>query len=81
VDLPGLIFQADRGHEGWLRFGEPSPELRIRSNPVLRDYQPGYGRIILFPSYFYHGTVPFRTEATRICVSFDVEPAYDESER
>lgn len=74
VELPDLIDDPQRGHEGWLRFGEPSPELNVQSAPVLRDYQPAYGNIILFPAYFYHGTVPFHSDQRRVCVSFDVEP-------
>ena len=76
VNLPDVIADIGAAHQGWLRFGEPTAELPVRSAPLLRDYQPGYGRIILFPSYFYHGTVPFRSREERICVSFDVEPVY-----
>jgi hypothetical protein len=74
--LPDPVLATGGGHDGWLRFGEPTPELPVRTPPTLRDYQPGYGRIILFPSYFYHGTVPFRSATPRVCVSFDVEPLY-----
>jgi tetratricopeptide (TPR) repeat protein len=74
VELPDLIGDPAREHEGWLQFGRPTPELHINSAPVTRDYQPGYGRIVLFPSYFYHGTIPFRSRQRRVCVSFDVEP-------
>ena len=76
LELPDLIDDADAGHQGWLRFGQPTPELPVRRPPRIRDYQPGFGRIILFPSYFYHGTVPFRSGEERICISFDVEPVY-----
>ncbi len=72
--LPDLIHDPARGHQGWLRFGRPTPELHVRSRPQLEDYQPHYGVMILFPSYFYHGTVPFRSRQRRVCVSFDVEP-------
>lgn len=73
VALPEAVTRGD-DHAGWLRFGEPTPELGARSPPLLRDYCPGYGCIVLFPSYFYHGTVPFQSEQPRICISFDVEP-------
>ena len=74
VDLPELINDPARGHEGWLQFGRPTPDLHVASAPVTRDYQPGYGRIMLFPSYYYHGTIPFKSRQRRVCVSFDVEP-------
>ncbi len=74
LQIPHLVRAPARGHQGWLRFGQATPELHVRSRPRLVDYQPDFGRIILFPSYFYHGTVPFRSRQRRICVSFDVEP-------
>lgn len=74
VDLPDLIDDPARAPEGWLRFGEPTPELNAQAQPWLHDYQPRYGTVILFPAYFYHGTVPFRGAARRVCISFDVRP-------
>ncbi len=72
--LPDPVTDPAAGHQGWLRFGQPTPELGVKSEARLSDYQPGYGRMVLFPSYFYHGTVPFQSTTRRICVSFDVEP-------
>lgn len=74
LDLPDIITNADRQPEGWLEFGRPSAELHVQSEPRLRHYQPEYGQMFLFPSYFYHGTVPFRSRQRRICVAFDIEP-------
>jgi tetratricopeptide (TPR) repeat protein len=74
VDLPDLIEDPARQHEGWLQFGRPTPELHAAAEPVTRDYQPRYGGIVLFPSYFYHGTIPFKSRQRRVCVAFDVEP-------
>jgi hypothetical protein len=28
----------------------------------------------LFPSYFYHGTIPSESREKRICISFDAQP-------
>lgn len=44
----------------------PSPLIRVR---------PAEGLLVLFPSYFYHRTVPFDAEGTRISVAFDLMPA------
>jgi tetratricopeptide (TPR) repeat protein len=77
VALPAVIADDEAGHQGWLRFGEPSPEINSRCRPELRDYRPRYGDILLFPSYFYHGTVPFHSPEPRVCISFDVEPLAD----
>ena len=32
------------------------------------------GDMVLFPSYLYHRTLPFESDAERICVAFDVIP-------
>lgn len=77
LELPTLIDDPDAAHQGWLRFGQPTPELPVNGPHQIRDYRPAFGRIILFPSYFYHGTVPFSSAEPRVCVSFDVEPVYD----
>jgi hypothetical protein len=36
--------------------------------------QPECGLLVLFPSYFWHGTVPFH-EGGRLTAAFDVSPA------
>jgi hypothetical protein len=36
--------------------------------------QPTPGTLVLFPSYFWHGTIPFNTTDERITVAFDVVP-------
>lgn len=74
LELPALIVDPDRQPEGWLEFGRPSAELGFARPPDLRHARPDYGRMWLFPSYFYHGTVPFRSDQRRICIAFDVEP-------
>jgi hypothetical protein len=30
--------------------------------------------LVLFPSYFWHGTVPFSSEQARLTVAFDAVP-------
>lgn len=74
LDLPDLLDDPARAPEGWLEFGRPTSELHVKREPELRHYQPRYGSMYLFPSYFYHGTVPFRSEQRRVCVAFDIEP-------
>jgi len=74
LNLPELIHDPDKSPEGWLEFGRPSPDIHVQSALTLRHYQPDYGQMFLFPSYFYHGTIPFRSSQRRICIAFDVEP-------
>ncbi len=40
----------------------------------MRTFQPEEGLMLLFPSYFYHRTVPFEAAEERISISFDVKP-------
>ena len=44
-------------------------------NAVRRHVQPRAGRLVLFPSMFWHGTSPFQEPATRLTIAFDVMPA------
>jgi tetratricopeptide (TPR) repeat protein len=59
--------------QGWIKFGEPSMAVALK-NPVRRAIQPVVGRLVLFPSYMWHGTIPFRDRADRTTIAFDVLP-------
>jgi hypothetical protein len=36
--------------------------------------KPKPGRLVLFPSYMWHGTVPFTTDEARMTIAFDAVP-------
>ena len=36
--------------------------------------RPEVGQLVLFPSYFWHGTLPFHSAQPRLTVAFDVVP-------
>jgi predicted Zn-dependent protease len=58
---------------GILTFGEPG----IATTPALvseHSIRPRVGMLVLFPSYFWHGTVPFQSNQPRLSVAFDVVP-------
>ena len=55
---------------GWLTLGEPQAELGI-DLPPIRRIEPKPGRLVLFPSTLWHGTVPFEA-GERLTVAFDV---------
>jgi Flp pilus assembly protein TadD len=76
VQLPEIIDDAQFKPQGWLEFGCPTADLHVQSAQETEVYKPQYGNIILFPSYFYHGTIPFKSKEKRICISFDAEPIY-----
>jgi tetratricopeptide (TPR) repeat protein len=75
VALPPSIGtpQADGGQAGYIQFGQPPDELGL-GLPPRRVVQPRPGRLALFPSYFWHGTVPFEDDAPRMTVAFDMQP-------
>ena len=55
---------------GWIKFGEPSIDLPLK-NPIRRAVQPIPGRLVLFPSYMWHGTVPLSAPSPRTTIAFD----------
>lgn len=70
VDVPPSVNADSR--EGWIKFGEPALDIDQEAEHFV---QPKSGRLVLFPSYMWHGTVPFRGTATRLTLPFDVVPA------
>jgi Tfp pilus assembly protein PilF len=75
VSLPPSVAQPrDGSTAGFLQFGEPPVELGL-GLPPRRVLQPRVGRLVLFPSYFWHGTVPYTDELPRLTVAFDAVPA------
>ena len=70
VAVPPAVSQ---GQAGWIKFGEADLTLRLGLAPS-RVEQPLAGRLVLFPSYFWHGTVPFEDTAMRLTIAFDVKP-------
>jgi tetratricopeptide (TPR) repeat protein len=71
VDLPTVV-KDEAGRQGWIKFGEPSFDVGL---PVRRAVQPVVGRLVLFPSFTWHGTVPFHDSHDRTTIAFDVVPS------
>ena len=63
-----------RAQQGWIKFGEPSFSTGLNA-PIRRTVQPVPGRLVLFPSYMWHGTVPFHSPSARTTIAFDAIPA------
>ena len=57
---------------GWLTLGEPDAQMQL-DLPPTRKIEPMAGHLVLFPSWMWHGTVPFST-GERLTVAFDVRP-------
>jgi uncharacterized protein (TIGR02466 family) len=72
VDLPDDMKHASN-NDGCLAFAEPGI---VTTPPLHAEHvvRPQPGMLVLFPSYFWHGTVPFNSEQTRLTVAFDVLP-------
>jgi hypothetical protein len=70
--LPDAV-AGEEQKQGWIKFGEPSFEAGLK-DPVRRAIQPKPGRLVLFPSYMWHGTVPFRDARARTTIAFDAVP-------
>jgi len=74
VRLPEIIGQPGQGEAGWIEFGRPPEHFHCTAEPEVRVFEPEPGLMLLFPSYFYHRTVPFESADMRISISFDVLP-------
>ncbi|MBI1211506.1 MAG: tetratricopeptide repeat protein [Alphaproteobacteria bacterium] len=72
IALPDEVGDRER-KQGWFTLGDPPFDLRW-NDPVRRYIQPHEGSLVLFPSYFYHGTVPFHSRTNRTTIAFDVVP-------
>jgi tetratricopeptide (TPR) repeat protein len=64
----------DPAPPGSLTFGVPDSELGLDLPPRRIEF-PKVGRLVLFPSYFWHGTMPFESQDYRLTVAFDAAPA------
>jgi tetratricopeptide (TPR) repeat protein len=59
------------GEAGFLTLGDPNATtFKVNAQP-FRTIEPKPGRLVLFPSYTFHGTRPFG-EGERMTVAFDV---------
>jgi tetratricopeptide (TPR) repeat protein len=73
VGVPDAVADGN-ARPGWLKFGESNLNLGEKDRPEGM-IQPEVGLLVLFPSYFWHGTVPFQSDQARLTVAFDAVPA------
>jgi tetratricopeptide (TPR) repeat protein len=71
VAVPDIALD-ETGKQGWIKFGEPS--FKTTMPTIRRAVQPVPGRLVLFPSYMWHGTIPFHSAAARTTIAFDAVP-------
>lgn len=72
IDVPDAV-GAGEDRAGWLRFGAPPIPTRPRLE-AEHFVRPQPGLLALFPSYMWHGTVPFGGDQVRTTIAFDVVP-------
>ena len=72
--LPDAVRDDDSDHAGWVEFGRPPNDFHCSAEQPFKLVCPKEGLMILFPSYFYHGTVPFQAESPCFSIAFDVLP-------
>ncbi len=68
ISLPSI-----RGDEGYIKFGETSLDLGEKEE-IAYKIKPEVGKCVFFPSYFWHGTIPFTGEAPRVTIPCDIDP-------
>lgn len=73
--LPGIVGEDQGDKAGWIEFGRPPEHFHNARAPETHSVRPEPGLMVLFPSYFYHHTVPFEADETRISIAFDLMPA------
>ncbi|GGE87598.1 putative 2OG-Fe(II) oxygenase [Sphingomonas prati] len=69
IALPAAVAD-EEARAGWLEIGRPPAALGL-DLPPFATIRPQPGRLVLFPSYVFHGTRPF-ADGERLSVAFDV---------
>ena len=71
VSVPAETHDAT-AHSGWIKFGEP--RFAQPGGDARHFVQPRPGRLVLFPSYMWHGTVAIQGDEPRLTIAFDAVP-------
>ena len=60
---------------GWIEFGRSPYWYGDTDQGGIELLQPQPGRLVLFPSFFFHRTIPFESEEERLTIAFDFRRA------
>ena len=74
VVVPPQIGAESTDCGGWLEFGRPDHDVPEGSTFRYVSLPPRAGTALLFPSYVFHGTLPFEGPGERIGIAFDAYP-------
>lgn len=72
LQVPSSIRADDLGHAGWIEFGQPGYDVPYSGKYTLKKVFPEPGKLMLFPSYVFHRTIPTIGKDRRISVAFDI---------
>lgn len=70
--LPDVVSALDQDGAGWFELGRPPARFCLAVPPMVRRVQPKEGRLLIFPGYFFHNTIPFVSTQRRISIAFDL---------
>lgn len=73
VALPDSAAEAGE-QSGAIEFGRPHADLPQADKAPVRVIVPETGLLLMFPSFLFHRTLPFRSPQDRISISFDATP-------
>ncbi len=72
VQVPKEV-ENSKAKNGWIQFGQPPTDISDMSPEHV--IEPKSGRLVLFPSYMWHGTLPITEDSPRLTLPFDIIPA------
>ena len=72
VQLPSVLEEEAGSDQGAIEFGSLPDQLPFSTSPVLRRVKPEEGLLLLFPSHFWHRTIPCFGDEPRISIAFDI---------
>ncbi|MGB3207757.1 MAG: 2OG-Fe(II) oxygenase family protein [Crinalium sp.] len=73
IQVPDTVKQNNSG-KGNLSFADLFIK-KTADGQIDYTVKPEEGMLVLFPSYFWHSTIPFSGDKDRVCISFNVIPA------
>lgn len=76
VDVPAIVDDPAGGEAGWIKFGPPRADVKLRREPIQRSLKPEPGLMVTFPSYLWHDTVPLpaHNREQRLVLAYDLHP-------
>jgi uncharacterized protein (TIGR02466 family) len=78
VELPEALTGDDAESDaGCIEFNRPHRTLPEPPEDWIAVVRPEPGQLLLFPSYYYHRTLPYQGPGERISISFDLAPVRD----